>query len=148
MTIRLLAGVAAALSALSLCRAADPAPEAAGEKWTHKELFDHLTKNKLGVRMIPGRPGNAIVSPSAYFVFAATEKEADQAWERSVKNNMTEPRLIICEKMPSAEKARDAAGTNPKKSFAWGRFRFLCDTGGEQNLSKIHQAITGKPFRP
>lgn len=119
-----------------------PSAGSEGEKWSHAELHKYLQSKGVKCGMEPDGRTEVI------FIFAKSKEEQDEIvyFYRGNNRQVAVPQIIECEKMATAELAKDNAGTNPQKSFAWGRFRFRCSDKGKPHMSQIHLALTGKPF--
>ena len=118
------------------------APGLAADGWTHAELHGELGRVGVKCRMAEGSPGRSV-----FLVFDDDPDGLENAVFLYRHNNFHDTTLVVCEKEADPESARELAGTNPARTWAWGRWVFRCGRGGEANLDVIAKALSGKSRR-
>ncbi|HEY1189607.1 MAG TPA: hypothetical protein VGE74_18315 [Gemmata sp.] len=109
-----------------------------GPDWTYLELLEHLRAR--GLRPLQMR------SVGGGQLYGITDDDYEMTIMASLLNDIgPEPGSFICDKMRSAQAAKELAGTRERGRFVWGRY---CFSGPDKTLALVQRALTGAPLGP
>lgn len=108
-------------------------------KWNHAELLEHIN-SRMGGEKYKQLPAGGFV-PTAYFVRADANTEDFGFYNDDRALVMQLIPLIEVEKHPTAQKAKDLAGTDPNLKWSYGPWLFRCSSHHPKELDPIKKAL-------